>query len=35
MIITKNINVPHYNPDNDTFVYDDGKVISNTDPIFK
>lgn len=30
-----NVNVPHYHPETDSFVFDDGKVISNTDPIFK
>lgn len=35
MIATTNINVPRYDYDSDSFVYDDGKVISNTDPIFK
>ncbi len=30
----KAINVPRYDRENDRFVYDDGKVISNTDPIF-
>lgn len=31
----KAINVPHYDRDNDQFVFDDGKVVSNTDPIFE
>jgi len=30
----KLINVPHYDAKNDRFVFDDGKVVSNTDPIF-
>jgi hypothetical protein len=30
-----NVNVPNYNQETDSFIYDDGKVISNTDPIFK
>ena len=30
----KVINVPHYDPAGDRFVYDDGKVISNSDPVF-
>jgi hypothetical protein len=29
-----NINVPHYDFDSDSFLFDDGTVISNTDPIF-
>ena len=31
----KVINVPHYDAQNDRFVFDDGKVIANNDPIFK
>jgi len=30
----KLINVPHYDAKNDRFVFDDGKVVSNTDQIF-
>ena len=30
----KVINVPHYDAQNDRFVFDDGKTVSNTDPIF-
>jgi hypothetical protein len=30
----KVINVPHYDKDNDRFVFDDGKVVANNDPIF-
>jgi hypothetical protein len=30
----KIINVPHYDRDNDRFVFDDGKVVANNDPIF-
>lgn len=30
----KIINVPHYDKDNDRFVFDDGKIIANNDPIF-
>lgn len=30
----KVINVPHYDADNDRFVFDDGKIIANNDPIF-
>jgi hypothetical protein len=30
----KAINVPTYDRENDRFVFQDGKVISNTDPIF-
>jgi hypothetical protein len=29
------VRVPHYDFESDSFVYDDGEVISNTDPIFK
>jgi len=35
MATAVNVNVPHYDYDSDSFVFDDGKVISNTDPIFK
>lgn len=35
MISSPNINVPHYHEDSDSFVYDDGKVIANNDPIFR
>jgi hypothetical protein len=30
----KVINVPHYDAENDRFVFDDGKTIANDDPIF-
>ena len=30
----KVINVPHYDAKGDRFVFDDGKVVSNNDPIF-
>ena len=30
----KVINVPHYEPQGDRFVFDDGKVVSNSDPMF-
>ena len=30
-----NVNVPHYDQKTDSFIFDDGKVISNTDPVFK
>jgi len=30
----KVINVPHYDKEHDRFVFDDGKIVSNTDPIF-
>lgn len=35
MMNATNVNVPHYNWESDSFVYDDGKVISNSDPVFK
>ena len=35
LVTAVNVNVPHYHPETDSFVYDDGKVISNTDPVFK
>jgi hypothetical protein len=28
------ISVPTYDRVNDQFVYDDGRIVSNTDPIF-
>jgi hypothetical protein len=31
----KLINVPHYDFQNDRFIFDDGKIVDNTDPIFK
>lgn len=31
----KVINVPHYDASTDRFVFDDGKVVENTDPIFQ
>ena len=31
----KVINVPHYDQQNDRFVFDDGKVVANNDPIFQ
>ena len=31
----KVINVPHYDKQGDRFVFDDGRTISNDDPIFK
>ena len=30
----KIINVPHYDAANDQFVFDDGRKVANTDPIF-
>jgi hypothetical protein len=30
----KVINVPHYDQLNDRFVFDDGRVVANNDPIF-
>lgn len=35
MASASNVNVPHYKQETDSFVYDDGKTISNTDPVFK
>ena len=31
---TKIVNVPHYDATNDRFVFDDGRVVANNDPIF-
>lgn len=28
------INVPHYDAVKDSFVFDDGRTVSNTDPMF-
>jgi len=30
----KVINVPHYEKEHDRFVFDDGRVVANNDPIF-
>lgn len=30
----KVVNVPHYDASNDRFVFDDGRVVANNDPIF-
>ena len=30
----KVINVPHYDPKNDRFIFDDGRVVQNNDPVF-
>ena len=30
----KIVNVPHYDSANDRFVFDDGRVVANNDPIF-
>jgi len=30
----KIVNVPHYDASNDRFVFDDGRVVANNDPIF-
>jgi hypothetical protein len=35
LLKAKVINVPHYDQANDRFVFDDGKVVQNNDPIFK
>jgi hypothetical protein len=32
---SKLINVPHYDFAGDRFVFDDGKVVENSDPIFQ
>lgn len=32
---SKYLNVPKYDATNDRFIFEDGKVVSNTDPIFE
>ena len=31
---SKVVNVPHYDAGTDRFVFDDGKVVANNDPVF-